>query len=59
VHNRLWTGLVDLAGVMWLQRRCLHGRPAPDGRLARLGDALGVYWLRRRPCAALPEEELG
>jgi len=21
VHNRLWVGLVDLAGVMWLQRR--------------------------------------
>jgi len=21
VHNRLWVGLVDLAGVMWLKRR--------------------------------------
>jgi dolichol-phosphate mannosyltransferase len=23
VHNRLWTGIVDLAGVMWLARRAL------------------------------------
>ena len=23
VHNRLWTGLVDLFGVLWLQRRVL------------------------------------
>jgi dolichol-phosphate mannosyltransferase len=21
VHNRLWVGIVDLFGVMWLQRR--------------------------------------
>ena len=21
LHNRLWVGLVDLLGVMWLQRR--------------------------------------
>ena len=21
VHNRLWTGIIDLLGVMWLQRR--------------------------------------
>jgi dolichol-phosphate mannosyltransferase len=21
IHNRLWVGLVDLLGVMWLQRR--------------------------------------
>jgi hypothetical protein len=21
VHNRLWVGIVDLIGVMWLQRR--------------------------------------
>jgi len=58
LHNRLWAGLVDMAGVMWLQRRCLKGGPAADGRLARLGDTLGVYWLQRRPCAAVPEEEL-
>lgn len=58
VHNRLWTGLVDLAGVMWLQRRRLDGTLAADGRRARLGDALGVYWLQRRPCSAVPEEEL-
>ena len=24
VHNRLWTGLVDLFGVLWLQRRVLQ-----------------------------------
>jgi dolichol-phosphate mannosyltransferase len=58
VHNRLWVGLVDLAGVMWLQRRRLDGRFAPEGLLARCGDLLGVCWLRRRPCAATPEEEL-
>ncbi len=23
VHNRLWVGLVDLMGVLWLQRRAL------------------------------------
>ena len=57
VHNRLWAGLVDMAGVMWLQRRRLDGVPATDSQLARFGDALGVYWLQRRPCAALPEEE--
>jgi len=24
VHNRLWVGIVDLIGVMWLQRRAKH-----------------------------------
>lgn len=24
VHNRLWVGIVDLLGVMWLQRRMTH-----------------------------------
>jgi dolichol-phosphate mannosyltransferase len=26
IHNRLWTGIVDLLGVLWLQRRCLQAR---------------------------------
>lgn len=58
LHDRLWAGLVDMAGVMWLQRRRLDAPLAADGRLAHLGDALGVYWLQRRPCATSPEEEL-
>jgi dolichol-phosphate mannosyltransferase len=58
LHDRLWTGLVDMAGVMWLQRRRLDAPQAEDGRLTHLGDALGVYWLQRRPCATAPEEEL-
>jgi hypothetical protein len=57
LHDRLWTGLVDVAGVMWLQRRRLDAPLAADGRLAQLGDALGVHWLQRRPCATAPEEE--
>lgn len=32
IHNRLWVGLVDLCGVMWLQRRA---RPTPVDRLDR------------------------
>ena len=24
VHNRLWVGIVDLFGVMWLKRRMTH-----------------------------------
>ena len=57
LHDRLWTGLVDLAGVMWLQRRRLDRPLAADGRLAQLGDALGVHWLQHRPCVTAPEEE--
>jgi dolichol-phosphate mannosyltransferase len=58
VHNRLWAGVVDLAGVMWLQRRRLGGGVGRDGLLTRLGDSLGVHWLQRRPCRPLAEEEL-
>ncbi len=58
LHNRLWAGLVDMAGVMWLQRRRIDRALATDGALARVGDVLGVYWLQRRPCAAALEEEL-
>jgi dolichol-phosphate mannosyltransferase len=57
VHNRLWVGLVDMAGVMWLQRRRLDQALARSGQPAWFGDLLGVYWLRRRPCGATPEEE--
>ncbi len=24
IHNRLWVGIIDLLGVLWLQRRCKH-----------------------------------
>lgn len=62
VQNRLWVGLVDLAGVMWLQRRLIRSsnvsnRATPDGPGARVADLLGVYWLQRRSCSAAVEEE--
>ncbi|MGD8851689.1 MAG: glycosyltransferase family 2 protein [Gammaproteobacteria bacterium] len=57
LHNRLWVGLIDMVGVMWLQRRRLDGVLPRDGLLARCGDLLGVYWLRCRPCGVSPEEE--
>ena len=56
VRNRLWVGLADLFGVMWLQRRRI-GAAESRGSLSRLADGLGVYWLRRRPCMASAEEE--
>jgi len=57
VRNRLWVGLVDMAGVMWLQRR-RTGQPVRyDGPLSRLADTLGVYWLQRRPCSVPAREE--
>ena len=59
VQNRLWVGLVDMAGVMWLQRRRIGDAVGRDGLLSRFGDRLGVYWLQRRPCATLVEEERG
>lgn len=57
VHNRLWVGLVDLAGVMWLQRRRLGKGHAPDGWLAKISDGLGVSWLQRRACVVNVKEE--
>ncbi len=30
IHNRLWVGIVDLIGVMWLQRRRIHSQLKPD-----------------------------
>ncbi len=56
VHNRLWVGLVDLAGVMWLQRRRLGNATANGGAWSHLADSLGVYWLRKRPCNNSMEE---
>jgi glycosyltransferase involved in cell wall biosynthesis len=62
VHNRLWVGLVDMAGVMWLQRRSLSVRAGVRARAAgvraRLADGLGVAWLQRRPCRVAAEEVL-
>jgi hypothetical protein len=48
---------VDMAGVMWLQRRRLGRSVRRDGLWSRLEDELGVYWLRRRPCTVSAEEE--
>jgi dolichol-phosphate mannosyltransferase len=35
IHNRLWAGIVDMLGVLWLQRRSkrpvLAGSPSPGG----------------------------
>lgn len=56
IHNRLWAGLVDLLGVMWLQRRSLDSPLRKNGCWSRPLDALGVYWLQRRPCAAALKE---
>jgi dolichol-phosphate mannosyltransferase len=57
VRNRLWAGLVDMAGVMWLQRRRIGASDRRDGVLSRIEDELGVYWLRRRPCMVSAKEE--
>ena len=27
IHNRLWAGIVDMIGVMWLTRRAKDGAP--------------------------------
>jgi dolichol-phosphate mannosyltransferase len=58
VHNRLWVGLVDMLGVMWLQRRRLGVPVRTQGFLSRLGDGFGVAWLQRRPCRVAAEEVL-
>lgn len=57
VQNRLWVGLVDMAGVMWLQRRRTGQRVRRGGLWSRLADTLGVCWLQRRPCSAPAREE--
>ena len=57
IANRLWVGLVDMAGVMWLQRRPVGGDIGRESGWSRLCDGLGVMWLQRRPCDAVAEEE--
>jgi dolichol-phosphate mannosyltransferase len=57
IGNRLWVGLVDIAGVMWLQRRRIGQAAGPDSVLSRWGDGLGVMWLQRRTCRAVVKEE--
>lgn len=56
INNRLWVGLVDMAGVMWLQRRLLGSAHLTDNWFTRIGDSLGVAWLQRRPCHANAQE---
>lgn len=57
VHNRLWVGLVDVCGVMWLQHRRIGGPPGADKRHLRIGDYFGVWWLQQRSCSAIVEED--
>lgn len=57
INNRLWVGLVDLAGVAWLQKRRM-GKASPAASVpVGLVDVLGVRWLQHRPCVAALEEE--
>ncbi len=70
VHNRLWVGLVDLLGVMWLQRRarvpqveCLTGAAAERAAVPGAGrltaddaDAEGVIPSWRQAPAARREK---
>ena len=59
VFDRLGVGIVDLLGVMWLQRR--PGTPAPgtpgNGEGSGIVDRLGARWLKRRTVA--PEIDQG
>ena len=57
VRNRLWVGLVDMAGVMWLQRRRIGEHGGRDSGWSRALDNLGVRWLQQRPCNAVAKEE--
>jgi hypothetical protein len=57
INNRLWVGLVDMVGVMWLQRRQLGTPLSTDNWFTRIGDSLGVAWLQRRPCHVGAQEE--
>jgi glycosyltransferase involved in cell wall biosynthesis len=58
IHNRLWVGLVDMAGVMWLQHRRLGHGGNPDSLCAQICDGFGVSWLQRRTCIADAKEEV-
>jgi len=57
IRNRLWVGLVDMAGVMWLQRRRLGCNVSAGSIPSRLADYLGVAWLQRRPCHVAARED--
>jgi dolichol-phosphate mannosyltransferase len=58
IWGRLWVGVPDLVGVMWLQRR--GGGPRLGSSGWRLGSALadlyGVRWLQRRSRRPVVEE---
>ena len=55
VWDRLWVGIVDLMGVMWLQRRAVMP-PLDRDRESGIVDLLGVMWLKRR--VSKPEIEI-
>jgi len=57
INNRLWVGMVDIAGVMWLLRRRLGAAATGETRATRFGDSLGVAWLQRRRCHAVTRED--
>ena len=54
VWDRLGVGIIDLMGVMWLQRRAVTPPLDGDGK-SGIVDLLGVMWLKRR--ASKPEIE--
>ena len=39
VRNRLWTGIVDMLGVLWLQRRATHPELAKAGSASASDEA--------------------
>ena len=47
VWDRLWVGIIDLMGVMWLQRRP-QTPPLDGGGGSGIVDLLGVLWLKLR-----------
>jgi dolichol-phosphate mannosyltransferase len=35
LHNRLWVGIVDLCGMLWLRRRVLNPQAREEGVTAQ------------------------
>ena len=56
VRNRLWVGIMDMFGVLWLQQRQMDQVTDANSIWARLVDYFGVRWLQKRPCHAIVEE---
>lgn len=58
LFDRLWVGIVDLLGVMWLQRRPGMTVPGNDEG-SGLADRLGTRWLKLRTVTPEIEEGTG